>query len=124
MPGLHHPPKVRETFGLYRNIHMIRADIQTAVSPIVGNEKQSEDMLNYLLQEFEGDTGKIWQSNIFGRSFHYQSAVPFVGTNMPRISVSSSSSSAFLICTPPAYPVRLPLLPTTRWQGMMMEMGL
>ena len=27
-------------------------------------------MVNYLLQEFEGDTAKIWQSNIFGRSFH------------------------------------------------------
>lgn len=26
--------------------------------------------MNYLLQEFEGDTGKLWQSNIFGRSFH------------------------------------------------------
>ena len=52
------------------SIHMIRADIETAVSPIVGNEKQSEDMVNYLLQEFEGDTAKIWQSNIFGRSFH------------------------------------------------------
>ena len=46
---------------------MIRADIETAVSPIMGNEKQSEDMVNYLLQEFEGDTSKIWQSNIFGR---------------------------------------------------------
>ena len=44
------------------SIHMIRADIETAVSPIVGNEKQSEDMVNYLLQEFEGDTSKIWQS--------------------------------------------------------------
>ncbi len=52
------------------SIHMLRADIETTVSPIVGNEKQSEDMLNYLLQEFEGDTGKLWQSNIFGRSFH------------------------------------------------------
>ena len=52
------------------SIHMIRADIETTVSPIVGNEKQSEDMVNYLLQEFEGDTGKIWNSNIFGRSFH------------------------------------------------------
>jgi len=52
------------------SIHMIRADIETSVSPIVGNEKQSEDMVNYLLQEFEGDTSKIWQSNIFGRSFH------------------------------------------------------
>lgn len=52
------------------SIHMIRADIETAVSPIVGNEKQSEDLVNYLLQEFEGDTSKIWESNIFGRSFH------------------------------------------------------
>ncbi len=52
------------------SIHMIRADIETTVSPIVGDEKQSEDMVNYLLQEFEGDTAKIWQSNIFGRSFH------------------------------------------------------
>lgn len=52
------------------SIHMIRADIATTVSPIVGSEKQSEDMVNYLLQEFEGDTAKIWQSNIFGKSFH------------------------------------------------------
>ena len=52
------------------SVHMIRADIETTVSPIVGNEKQSEDMVNYLLQEFEGDTSKIWQSNLFGRSFH------------------------------------------------------
>lgn len=52
------------------SIHMIRADIQTEVSPIVGTEKQSEEMIHYLLQEFEGDTTKIWQSNIFGKSFH------------------------------------------------------
>jgi stage IV sporulation protein A len=52
------------------SIHMLRADIQTMLSPIVGNEKQSEEMISYLLQEFEGDTGKIWQSNIFGKSFH------------------------------------------------------
>ena len=49
---------------------MIRADIETEVSPIVGTEKQSEEMIRYLLQEFEGDTQKIWQSNIFGKSFH------------------------------------------------------
>ena len=52
------------------SIHMIRADIETEVSPIVGSEKQSEEMVNYLLQEFEGDTAKIWESNIFGKSFH------------------------------------------------------
>ena len=52
------------------SIHMIRADIETEVSPLVGSEKQSEDMVNYLLQEFEGDKTKIWESNIFGKSFH------------------------------------------------------
>ncbi|MEG2000631.1 MAG: stage IV sporulation protein A, partial [Evtepia sp.] len=44
--------------------------IQAEVAPIVGSEKQSEDMLNFLLKEFEGEPGKIWESNIFGRSFH------------------------------------------------------
>lgn len=52
------------------SIHLIRADIETTVSPIVGDEKQSEDMVNYVLQEFQGDTNKLWQSNIFGRSFN------------------------------------------------------
>jgi stage IV sporulation protein A len=51
-------------------IHMIRADIETEVSPIVGGEKQSEDMIQYLMQESEGDAGKIWQANIFGKSLH------------------------------------------------------
>ena len=52
------------------SIHLIRADIQTELSPLMGTEKQSEEMVDYLLQEFEGDTGRIWDSNIFGRSFH------------------------------------------------------
>ncbi|HCO62625.1 MAG TPA: stage IV sporulation protein A [Clostridiales bacterium] len=52
------------------SIHMLRADIQTEVSPIMGNEKQSEEMVSYLLQQFEGDRARIWDTNIFGRSFH------------------------------------------------------
>lgn len=52
------------------SIHMIRADIETEVSPIVGTEKQSEELVNYLLREFENDTKKIWESNIFGKSLH------------------------------------------------------
>jgi stage IV sporulation protein A len=52
------------------SIHMIRANIETEVSPIVGTEKQSEEMVHYLLREFEGDPSKIWQSKIFGKSFH------------------------------------------------------
>ena len=52
------------------SIHMILANIETEVSPAIGSEKQSEDVINYLLQEFEGDTGKIWESNVFGKSLY------------------------------------------------------
>jgi stage IV sporulation protein A len=52
------------------SIHMIKADIETEVSPIVGSEKQSEELVNYLLKEFEVDPKKIWESNIFGKSLH------------------------------------------------------
>ena len=52
------------------SIHMIKADIETEVSPIVGSEKQSEDLVKYLLSEFENDPKQIWQSNIFGKSLH------------------------------------------------------
>ena len=49
---------------------MIRADIETEVSPIVGTEKQSEELVHYLLKEFETDPKKIWDSNIFGKSLY------------------------------------------------------
>jgi stage IV sporulation protein A len=52
------------------SIHMMRADIKTEVSPIVGSEKQSEELVAYLLSEFEQDPTKIWESNIFGKSLH------------------------------------------------------
>ena len=52
------------------SIHMMKADITTEVSPIVGSEKQSEDLIMYLLSEFEEDPVKIWDSNIFGKSLH------------------------------------------------------
>ncbi|GKX31737.1 stage IV sporulation protein A [Vallitalea longa] len=51
-------------------IHMIKCDIQTEVSPIVGTEKQSEELLNYLMSEFETDPTKIWDTNLFGKSLH------------------------------------------------------
>jgi stage IV sporulation protein A len=50
------------------SIHMLRADIKTEISPIVGSEKQSEELVEYLMSEFDGNTAKIWDSNIFGRS--------------------------------------------------------
>ncbi|MBR4910783.1 MAG: stage IV sporulation protein A [Clostridia bacterium] len=52
------------------SIHLMKANITTEVSPIVGSEKQSEDLIMYLLSEFEEDPVKIWDSNIFGKSLH------------------------------------------------------
>jgi stage IV sporulation protein A len=52
------------------SIHMIRADIETEIAPLVGTEKQSEELVNYLLKEFESEPSKIWESNIFGKSLH------------------------------------------------------
>lgn len=52
------------------SIHMIRADIETEIAPLVGTEKQSEELVSYLLKEFENDTGRLWESNIFGKSLH------------------------------------------------------
>ena len=52
------------------SIHMIRINTETEVSPLVGSEKQSEELVKYLLSEFENDPQKIWESNIFGKSLH------------------------------------------------------
>lgn len=52
------------------SIHLMRADINTTVSPIVGTEKQSEELVMYLLDGFDEDPKKIWESNIFGKSLH------------------------------------------------------
>lgn len=52
------------------SIHMIKIDTETEISPIVGSEKQSEELVKYLLSEFESDPSKIWSSNIFGKSLH------------------------------------------------------
>ena len=52
------------------SLHIIKAEIETEVSPIVGSEKQSEELVDYLMKEFEGDPTSIWQSNIFGKSLH------------------------------------------------------
>ncbi len=49
---------------------MIKTRITTEVTPIVGSEQQSEELVNYLLKEFEENPGKIWDSNIFGKSLY------------------------------------------------------
>ena len=52
------------------SIHMMSAKINTEISPIVGTERQSEELVKYLLKEYEADPTKIWESNIFGKSLH------------------------------------------------------
>ena len=52
------------------SIHMMRTSIKTEVTPIVGSEQQSEDLILYLLKEFEENPVQIWESNIFGKSLH------------------------------------------------------
>lgn len=49
------------------SLHMIRVDIQTEVSPVVGTEQQSEEMIRYLMEGFEQDPQKLWGSNLFGK---------------------------------------------------------
>ena len=49
------------------SIHMMKAQINTVVAPVVGSESQSEELIMYLLREFEEDPGKIWSSDIFGK---------------------------------------------------------
>ena len=53
-----------------QSIHMIRANIETEISPIVGTEAQSEELIRYMLREFEEDPKAIWESNMFGKSLY------------------------------------------------------
>ena len=52
------------------SIHMMKTNITTEVTPIVGSEQQSQELVAYLLKEFEESPGKIWESNIFGKNLH------------------------------------------------------
>ncbi|MCR4890037.1 MAG: stage IV sporulation protein A [Ruminococcus sp.] len=52
------------------SIHMMKANINTTISPIVGTERQSQELVMYLLDGFDDDPTKIWESNIFGKSLH------------------------------------------------------
>ncbi|MBQ3140384.1 MAG: stage IV sporulation protein A [Clostridia bacterium] len=82
MPEMHEltlaQPEIMRQSGKYGvrlkatapSIHMLRADIQTEISPIVGTERQSEELVSFLLKDYEQAPESIWQSNIFGKSLH------------------------------------------------------
>ncbi len=53
-----------------QSIHMIRANIETEINPIVGTEQQSEDLVKYMMREFEQDPKSIWESNLFGKTLY------------------------------------------------------
>ncbi len=72
------------------SIHMIMANIETEVSPALGGERASEEIINFLLQGFEGDTSRIWESNIFGKSL-YEIASEGVVTKLRRMPVSAQA---------------------------------
>lgn len=52
------------------SIHMIKCHVVAEINPLVGTEKQSEELVNYLMTEFDDNPEKIWDSNIFGKSLH------------------------------------------------------
>ena len=52
------------------SIHMMKTRITTEITPIVGSEKQSQELVEYILKEFESNPSQIWNSNIFGKSLH------------------------------------------------------
>lgn len=72
------PPEILRQGGRYGvrlkasapSIHLMKADIATEVSPIVGSEKQSEELVMSLMSDFDDDPIKIWDSNIFGKSLN------------------------------------------------------
>ena len=71
-------PKIVKQSGGYgvklcasaQSIHMIRANIETEINPIVGTEQQSDELVKHLQRELEADPAKIWESNMFGKSLY------------------------------------------------------
>ena len=48
-------------------MHLVRVDVETEVSPVIGTEQQSEDLLSYINERFEADKQAIWETDFFGR---------------------------------------------------------
>ncbi|MBE6054508.1 MAG: stage IV sporulation protein A, partial [Clostridium sartagoforme] len=49
------------------SLHFIKANIKTEISPIMGSEKESEELVNSLMEQFDKDPASLWQSNMFGK---------------------------------------------------------
>ena len=52
------------------SLHILKVDVETEVAPIVGTEKQGEDLINYIMNKFEDNPSGIWETNMFGKSLH------------------------------------------------------
>ena len=52
------------------SLHIIRADITTEITPIIGTERQCEELVRFILTEFEDNPQRIWESELFGKSLH------------------------------------------------------
>jgi len=52
------------------SLHIMKVDVETEISPIVGSEQQSEELVKYLLKEFESNPNSLWETNMFGKSMH------------------------------------------------------
>ena len=82
MPGIDdlrlEEPKIIKQSGGYGvklkasapSIHMIRADIETEINPVVGTEQQSEELIRSILSGFEEDPRSLWESNMFGKPLY------------------------------------------------------
>ena len=73
-------------------IHMIMTNIETTVTPAIGGENASEEIINFLLQGYEGDTSRIWESNIFGKSLY---DIASDGVNAKIAGMSQNARSKF-----------------------------
>ena len=52
------------------SLHIMKVDIETEINPLVGTEQQSEELVKYLMSEFENNPQSIWETNMFGKSLH------------------------------------------------------
>ncbi len=52
------------------SVHMIKTGIRADLCPMVGTEEQAEEVVKYLIKEYEADPGRIWESNMFGKSLY------------------------------------------------------